>query len=45
MNLNTKEIASLLNITPEGCRKRKERITKKMQLAENTSLFEYLSGL
>ena len=45
MNLNTKEIASLLNITPEGCRKRKERITKKMQLADNTSLFEYLSGL
>lgn len=45
MNLNTKEIASLLNITPEGCRKRKERITKKMQLTENTSLFEYLSGL
>lgn len=45
MNLNTKEIASLLNITPEGCRKRKERITKKMQLVENTSLFEYLSGL
>ncbi|QHS60498.1 tetratricopeptide repeat protein [Chitinophaga agri] len=45
MNLNTKEIASLLNITPEGCRKRKERITKKMQLIENTSLFDYLSGL
>lgn len=45
MNLNTKEIASLLNITPEGCRKRKERITKKMQLADNTSLFGYLSGL
>ncbi|SHL99528.1 tetratricopeptide repeat protein [Chitinophaga sp. CF418] len=45
MNLNTKEIASLLNITPEGCRKRKERITKKMQLPDNTSLFEYLSGL
>jgi tetratricopeptide (TPR) repeat protein len=45
MNLNTKEIAALLNITPEGCRKRKERITKKMQLADNTSLFEYLSGL
>jgi tetratricopeptide (TPR) repeat protein len=45
MNLNTKEIAALLNITPEGCRKRKERITKKMQLADNTSLFGYLSGL
>lgn len=45
MNLNTKEIAALLNITPEGCRKRKERITKKMQLADNISLFEYLTGL
>jgi tetratricopeptide (TPR) repeat protein len=45
MNLNAKEIAALLNITPEGCRKRKERIAKKMQLPDNSSLFEYLSGL
>jgi Tfp pilus assembly protein PilF len=45
MNLNAKEIAALLNITPEGCRKRKERIIKKMQLSDNGSLFEYLSGL
>lgn len=45
MNLNAKEIAALLNITPEGCRKRKERITKKMQLADNVSLFEYLTSL
>lgn len=45
MNLNTKEIAALLNITPEGCRKRKERITKKMQLPDNVSLYDYLSGL
>jgi tetratricopeptide (TPR) repeat protein len=45
MNLNAKEIAALLNITPEGCRKRKERITKKMQLAENLSLFDYLTSL
>jgi DNA-binding CsgD family transcriptional regulator len=45
MNLSTKEIASMLNITPEACRKRKERITLKMDLPENTNLFNYLSGL
>ncbi len=45
MNLTTKEIASLLNITPEACRKRKERISKKMNLADNTDLYSYSSAL
>ena len=45
MNLTTKEIASLLNITAEGCRKRKERIAKKMELKNEVSLYDYLSAL
>lgn len=45
MNLSNKEIASMLNITAEACRKRKERISAKMALPENTTLFDYLSSL
>lgn len=43
MNLSTKEISLLLNITVEACRKRKERIIKKMNLPEETDLYTYLS--
>lgn len=45
MNLSTKEISSLLNITAEACRKRKERIIKKMSLKEDIDLYSYLSGI
>ncbi|MBW2937417.1 hypothetical protein KXJ69_04830 [Aureisphaera sp. CAU 1614] len=45
MNLSYKEIASLLNITPQSCRKRKERISKKMNLSSNTSLHVYLANI
>lgn len=45
MNLSSKEICSIFNITQEACRKRKERISKKMSLDENVSLYEYLSKL
>ncbi len=45
MNLSHKEIAGLLNITPEACRKRKERVCRKMGLDESTALLEYLSSL
>lgn len=45
MNLSTKEIASMLNITSEACRKRKERLADKMELPENTSLYDYLSAM
>lgn len=45
MNLSTKEIASMLNITAEACRKRKERIAAKMHLHTNTPLYDYLSSL
>ncbi len=45
MNLSYKEIASLLNITPQSCRKRKERISKKMNIPDNLSLQAYLSAI
>lgn len=45
MNLNNKEIASLLNITPQSTRKRKERLSKKLNLPDGENLFGYLSGI
>lgn len=45
MNLSIKEIASLFNITQDACRKRKERIAKKIGLTNTSSLFQYLSEL
>ena len=45
MNLSMKEIASIMNITPEACRKRKERISKKIDLDENLELYSYLSQI
>ncbi len=44
MNLSTKEIASLLNVTIDACRKRKERISKKLNLPENQDLFDYVTS-
>ena len=44
MNLSFKEIGTILNITQEACRKRKERIATKMELDKNTSFYEYLSS-
>jgi len=45
MNLSMKEIASIMNITPEASRKRKERISKKMQLIDNEDLYGYISQI
>jgi tetratricopeptide (TPR) repeat protein len=45
MNLTSKEIASIFNITQEACRKRKERISKKIGLDNGESLYEYLTQL
>ncbi|MCO6149562.1 tetratricopeptide repeat protein [Flavobacterium sp. NRK1] len=45
MNLSIKEIASILNITVEACRKRKDRLAIKMELPENLSLYDYISTL
>ncbi len=45
MNLSIKEISVIFNITPEACRKRKERIEKKMSLAENLDLYNYITSI
>ena len=45
MNLSIKEIATMLNITPDACRKRKERIRKKMGLTNTSNLYDYLSKM
>lgn len=45
MNLTIKEIATILNITPIACGKRKERIAAKLNLPKNTSLYSYISTI
>lgn len=45
MNLGNNEIASLLNITPQACRKRKERLRKKLNLTQNASLSAYIASI
>lgn len=45
MSLSTKEIASMLSITQDSCRKRKERILAKMNLSKDTNLYDYLTSL
>lgn len=45
VNLNTKEISNLLNITFDACRKRKERIIKKLEISNENDLYAYLTSL
>ncbi|MDN3725490.1 tetratricopeptide repeat protein [Aequorivita sp. SDUM287046] len=45
MNLGNNEIASLLNISPQSCRKRKERIAKKLNLPNDASLAAYIANI
>ncbi len=45
MNLSIKEISTIFNITPEACRKRKERIIKKMGHDENLDLYNYITSI
>ncbi len=45
MNLSNKEICAIFNITQEACRKRKERISKKIGLDNGESLYGYLSQI
>jgi tetratricopeptide (TPR) repeat protein len=45
MNLDNKEIANILHITPEACRKRKERVEKKLMLSSDISLRSYLLSI
>lgn len=45
INLSSKEIAQLLHITPEYCKKRKQQIARKMGLATSAELYGYLVSL
>ena len=45
INLNTKEISSLLNITPEYCKKKKQQISQKLGLTSTSLLYGYLFSL
>ena len=45
MDLTTKEMASLFNITIEATRKRKERISYKMGLEDSTGLYHYITTI
>ncbi len=42
MNLDTKELSTVFNITPDACRKRSKRLLEKMDLNDDDSLYEYL---
>lgn len=45
MNLSTKEIASLLNINPESCKRRKIRLSKKLGLDTSANLYSYIARI
>lgn len=45
MNLSSKEIASMFSITLDACRKRKERVSKKLGLESANDLHNYLFSL
>lgn len=45
MNLSTKEIASLMKISPRGVEVGRYRLRKKLNLPSHTNLFEFFSGL
>lgn len=45
MNLSQKEIATVLSISPDACRKRKERISKKIGLTDGAELYDYLYSI
>lgn len=41
-NLSTADIASLLNITPDSCKRKKLRMSRKLGLESSTELYDYL---
>ncbi len=45
MNINIKEISTILNISYDACRIRKQRISEKMGLAKDLSLYDYLRNM
>lgn len=45
LNLSTKEIASLLNISAKGVQQSRYRLKKRMELTEEDDLYDYLRGI
>ncbi len=45
MNMSMKEIAAILNVNPDSCKRRKIRISKKLGLASSADLYNYLLHL
>jgi DNA-binding CsgD family transcriptional regulator len=42
MNLTAKELAALLNVTPDGIKKARYRLRKKLNLGSDVDIQEYL---
>ena len=45
LQLNSKEIASLLNITPKSVEMNRSRLRKKLQISGNENLVEYILSI
>lgn len=45
MNLSNNDISSLINISPDSCKKRRMRLSKKLGLESSTLLYEYITNL
>lgn len=45
MNMSTKDIASLININPESCKRRKIRISKKLGIESSANLYNYIINM
>lgn len=45
MNMSTKDIASLININPESCKRRKIRISKKLGIESSANLYDYIINM
>lgn len=45
MNLSAKEISTIFNITPDAFRKRKQRISDKLNLPKEENLYNYMQNI
>lgn len=45
MNMPTKDIASMLNINPDSCKRRKNRLAKKLGLESSADLYAYVLNI
>jgi len=45
MNMSSKEIATILNISPDGIKKARQRLRKKMSLTPDVSLENTVVGI